>query len=95
MVLGRQLKLIEREKKKGIVKQKLGIGKTQMRTSSDHFCVTRIINRPELIFNQRPLKDNDKQERFFQRNANASWRLSNKDECHICDRHRYTLVFFE
>ena len=95
MVLGRQLKSIERERKKDLIRGKSGVGKVQTRTVSDFFTVTRIVGRPELIFNQRPHKDSEKPGRFFQRNGQAHWRLQNKDECHVCDRHRYTVIFFE
>ena len=42
-----------------------GIGRMNDRGSLDYFTLTRILNHPELIFNQKPVLDQDKNNRFF------------------------------
>lgn len=63
--------------------QQSGVARTQT-SINDKFILTRMINRPELIFNhgQGPA--------FAQQND--TWNLV--DECFICSQHRYTMIFF-
>lgn len=63
--------------------------------SLDYFTLTRILNHPELIFNQNPIYDTDPQFRFFRKDSQQHWKLSKADECLICDRHAFTAVFYE
>jgi hypothetical protein len=60
----------------------------------DHFILTRKINNPELIFNQDPHKDH-LNSRFFEVEAAECWRLSQKNECFMCDGYKYTTIFFK
>jgi len=63
-------------------------------TTGDNLVLTRKLNHPELIFNQRIYKDSTK-DRFFKVDANQSWALSHQDECYICEKHHYTVIFYE
>jgi len=56
--------------------------------------LTRRLNHPELIFNQRVSID-DTKDRFFKVDANQYWTLSRQDECYICDKHHYAVIFYE
>ena len=71
-----------------------GIGKMSGGLA-DHFVVTRKINSPELIWNQDQRKDHDKKTRYFEARAAESWQLSQRNECFMCDGHKYTAIFFE
>ena len=56
--------------------------------------LTRRLNHPELIFNQRISLDKTNK-RFFKVDANEAWALSPKDECYICEKHHYSVIFYE
>ena len=49
----------------------------------DHFVLTRKVNEPELIFNQCRFKD-----LYFEQDAAEQWALSDKSECHMCQKHK-------
>lgn len=66
-----------------------------MKGSVDNFTLTRILNHPELVFNQNPQHDNDRQRRWFKTDAQHTWTLSRTHECLICDRYAYTMIFYE
>jgi len=57
--------------------------------------LTRKVNHPELIFNQDTNKDKYASTRFFEIDSAECWVLSQTNECYVCDRHPYTLIFFE
>jgi len=63
-------------------------------TAGDIFILSRKLNHPELLFNQIPVRDSTKH-RFFKVDAGQSWTLSSKDECYICEKHHYTVLFYE
>ena len=67
---------------------------TVLNMSGDNFVLTRRLNHPELVFNQRISLDSTK-ERFFKVDSNQAWTLSQKDECYICEKHHYTVIFYE
>ena len=71
-----------------------GLGKSSD-GGSDHFVLTRKVNHPELIFNQDPNKDRYAATRFFEIDSAECWVLSQTNECYVCDRHTYGLIFFE
>lgn len=56
--------------------------------------MTRRLNHPELIFNQR-LKNDTTNNRFFKKDAGAAWQLSAKNQCYVCEKYRYTMIFYD
>ena len=63
--------------------------------NGDNLVLTRKLNHPELIFNQRISDDDDFDRRFFKVDANECWTLSPKNECYICEKYHYTMIFYE
>lgn len=57
--------------------------------------VNRVLNHPELIFNQQPKYDHDMQQRYFRRDAKHDWEFSPTNDCFICNRHQYTQIHYE
>ena len=55
----------------------------------DAFVVTRKLNHPELIFSQDPTRDS-----FFEQNESEEWQVSLTGDCYVCDKHKYTMIFF-
>ena len=33
--------------------------------------------------------------KFFKKDATLQWKLSNSNECHVCQRYTYTIIFYE
>ena len=62
---------------------------------NDQIVLTRKLNHSELIFNQKISRDNNKKERWFKKDADSDWMLSPKNECWICQRYHYTIVFYD
>lgn len=61
----------------------------------DEFVLARWVNRPELVYNQQPYKDS-----YFEMDAGEDWRLYDTKTgihggCPICNKHKYTLIFYE
>ena len=50
-------------------------------STTDQLVLTRIINRIELCFGDE--------------NRNKFWKLSKPSECHICNKYKYTAIFFD
>lgn len=66
------------------------MGINEVHTSNlDHFVLTRVVNHPELIFNQDRLRDC-----FFEKDASARWQLSDKNSCYLCQRHKYVAICY-
>ena len=61
----------------------------------DQFVLTRKVNHPELIWNQDPQNDHSSKKRYFEVDAAENWQLSMKNECFMCDGHKYTAIFFK
>lgn len=57
--------------------------------------MTRKVNYPELVFNQKIANDSNKALRYFQKDHDLIWKLSKKNECFICEKYKYTIVFYE
>ena len=57
--------------------------------------ISRILNHPELCFNQRLLNDLERDKRFFLPDAEMSWKMSVRNECFICDKYQYGLIFYQ
>ena len=57
--------------------------------------ITRKCNNPELIWNQNPQNDTIPDKQYFVNNASKQWELSQKNECFICEGHKYTVIFFK
>ena len=56
--------------------------------------MTRKLNHPELIFNQT-IKNDHTKHRFFKKDAGQVWSLSMKNECYVCQKYRYTMIFYD
>ena len=56
----------------------------------DQVVLTRQINEPDLIFNQCRTKD-----AYFELDACENWQLSTKAECFVCQKHRFTIIFYK
>ena len=50
---------------------------------------TKKVNYPELIFNQKRALD-----RYFVVNQGENWQLSEGNECFVCNKFQYTLIFY-
>ena len=63
----------------------------------DRFVLTRKLNHPELLFNQNTKYDQGKNAkyRFFKPDAQKDWKLSAQNECYLCNKHQYTLIFYD
>lgn len=57
--------------------------------------LTRKINHPELVFNQDIHKDKIDNVRYYEMDAGSFWKLSQKNECYICDKHQFVHIYFE
>lgn len=64
VLLGKEFKTNEQRKAVTQTKNFYGVGRYGD-YNSDAFVVTRILNNPQLIFNQRPQLDKDKRFQFF------------------------------
>ena len=64
-------------------------------TGMDNFTLTRNLNHPELMFNQRPGIDHDFNKKYFWVDAGGAWQLSTKNQCMICDKYQYTQIHYE
>lgn len=73
----------------------LGQGRCGMNMAGDLLVMTRVVTKPELVFNQNYTYDHVEAERYFKKAASSQWTLSVRDECYMCQRHRYTLIFYE
>lgn len=87
--LAKQVKAVSYNKLANKAQTQQGIGKTETNLI-DPFVVTRKVNAPELIFNQFKHKDC-----YFDQDSAENWMLSQKNECFICQKHKYTCVFYE
>lgn len=72
-----ELKESEKEKAINDCCSYKGVGRnTTDMGKHDHFVITRVLNHPELCFNQKPKFDySDPKLRFFRRDANSFWNL--------------------
>ena len=93
IVLGKEMKILETYKKISDI-QVCSNAAGAENSSGDNFVLTRRLNHPELIYNQRLSRDSTK-DRFFKVDANQAWALSHKDECYMCEKHHYTCIFYE
>jgi hypothetical protein len=73
---------------------KNGLGRSND-SNLDQFVLSRVINNPELIWNQDPQFDSIYKKRFFEVDASKRWKLSLKNECYMCDGHKYTVIAFK
>lgn len=51
--------------------------------------LTRKLGHPELVFNEKIGKT-----MHFETSAASKWSLSKGDQCWICDKFKYTIIFF-
>lgn len=94
VLLGKEHKKIEQRKCLHSSKGAGGVGR-EGSSCLDYFVVTRVLNHPELTFNQRPQHDKDTNIRFFEKDAMQFWQMSARNECYICQRHMYTQIFYQ
>ena len=62
---------------------------------NDTFVVSRILKHPELIFKDIPYTFSCEEETFFEKDFASRWRLSQQNQCFLCDRYKYVAVFYE
>ena len=92
--MGKQKKLIDNYQNVNTSQAREGVGRLSD-GQFDQLVITRVVNYPELVFNQRIKNDGRKFTRFFQKDHAAKWKLSIKNECILCDKHKYLMVFYE
>ena len=71
-----------------------------MGSGIDRITLSRFWNIPEMISNQNPKIDENNKNRFFEPDQILRWNISDndvlgKDHCYICQRQKYTLIFYE
>lgn len=93
--MAKELKKVEAAKRLINLKNYYNWTNLMLKGSMDHFTISRIINHPELVFNQNPQHDYDRQRRWFKKDAQNEWSLSGGHECLVCDRHAYAMIFYE
>ena len=76
-LLANELKEVEKEKTINECIGFSGVGRnTTDMGKNDNFVITRVLNHPELCFNQKPKFDfADPKLRFFRRDASSFWTL--------------------
>ena len=77
-----------------------GIGRNMHKGHGhDHFVIYKGINLPELVFNQDPRQDQNVRKRYFEVDHFGKWTVSDnqnkKNNCFICQKQKYTIVFYE
>ena len=90
----KEAKLIHNNKLENDSKKKTGIGRNDD-SLLDQFVLTRKVNHPELIWNQNPQNDSTPDKQYFESYASKNWILSQKNECFMCDGHKYTVIFYK
>lgn len=93
LFLAKQVKYFERQKHIIDCQYRNGYCRYSSNTH-DNFVITRLLNHPELIFNQK-YQDDKPRNRFFKKDAMQQWKISLRNECLTCDRYPYTMIFFE
>lgn len=86
LILGKELAKYAQQRARNISKNGRGVGRLDD-SVADCFVLTRVLNHPELMFNQRPHLDKDLANRFFKVDAEGQWRLLSNTECYICNRY--------
>lgn len=71
-----------------------GLGRT-MTNFNDTFVLSRILKHPELIFKDLPSKTSCNNSDYFEKDFASHWRLSEQNQCFLCDRYKYVAVFYE
>ena len=93
LILGKEIKNLE--KYKHINDIQVGTTNSHLETNQgDNLVLTRKLNHPELIYNQRVSEDVSLGN-LFKVDANECWTLSPTDECFVCEKHLYTMIFYD
>lgn len=71
-----------------------GVGRLES-SLVDQFILSRLVNNPELIFNQQPYRD-----KYYEMDAAERWRLMDTScgitgGCPVCNKHKYTMIFYD
>lgn len=90
-------------KKGKFVKNKMNQHKVQSATGFgrlecnfvDQFIISRWVNQPELVYNQKPYVDE-----VFMMDSSLDWRVVDTQcgitgGCPICNKHKYTMIFYD
>ena len=48
-----------------------------------------------LIFNQRIASDYKPSLKFFDVDTSQTWQLSKNNECYVCEKHSYTMIYYQ
>ena len=98
-MIEKQLKFVSQNKFMHDSIQYGGIGRAKCENQSDVFILSRACTYPELIFNQDYRKDkfaSNSTERCFDIHNAFKWNFHSKDDgCYICQKHTYTVIFFD
>jgi hypothetical protein len=65
-----------------------GVGR-KFDNQTDQLVLTKKFNLPELIFNQKRNLD-----RYFQEDSANAWQMSKGNECFVCLKFCYTIIFY-
>lgn len=94
LLVGEEIKQNDKMKQINQARNFEGNGREEC-SSIDFFVLTRVLNHPELLFNQQTKYDRDIANRFFRKDSMLEWQISNGNECYICNRYQYTMIFYE
>ena len=94
LFLGKEFRNYQHLKALNQSRDKYGVGR-QTESNQDQFTLSRVINHPELCFNQRPDHDKCAERRWFEVDANLVWQFRDNNDCLVCNRHQYTQVHYQ
>ena len=94
LLLGKQQKIVDTFKAINATIMREGVGRMQD-SQFDQLVITRIVNYPELVYNQRCYNDSKPKNRFFVKDGMQKWSLSKGNDCILCDKHKLTMIFYE
>jgi len=89
LITAKKDKQIRQDKLVNQTKVSKGIGRTEGNLL-DHFILTRKLNFPQLVFNQ-----NSHNDQYFERDHADKWQLSQRNDCYICQKYVYTIIFYD
>ena len=93
LILGQERKVVEQFKAMNEAQVHYGPGRAHD-SMFDRFVLTRKMNMPGLVFNQR-IKADYSFSRFFNIESSTAWQLSKANECYLCDKYQYTVVHLD
>ena len=81
---------ISENKRRNLTQEGRGVGKIAF-SKIDQFVLTRRLNCPELVFKRRESAEDG----WFDPSSQSAWRLEREGSCYLCEKHKYTVVFFD